>query len=103
MPSHTRAERQSTHNTHMVSSGVPGSGDGENSRREEGGAGKVMPGGKSQMASGGVNFDPTSAHFNPDPRAGIGVPAPHTTPSLNPPDNPISPNVKDNIRIPKVG
>jgi len=81
--------------------GVPGSGDGDNTKREK--ATKIMPGGKSQMASGGVNFDPTSAHFNPDPRAGIGVPAPHTIPSLNPPDNPISAGTKDAIKIPKVG
>ena len=100
MPDHTRAERQ---NTHRVASGVPGSGDGENSLREEGGAGKIMPGGKSQMASGGVNFDPTSAHFNPDPRSGVGQPAPHTKSTLEPLDNPIFGSEKDSIKIPKIG
>ena len=45
-------------------SGVPGHGTG----REKNGAGRIDFGGKSQQASGGVNFFPGSAQFNPDPR-----------------------------------
>jgi hypothetical protein len=57
--------------------GVPGSGDGVG--RSKGGSGKIMPGSSTKL-SGGTKFFEGSAQNNPDPRKGVGKPAPHTKP-----------------------
>ena len=79
-------------------SGVPGSTG--STGQESGGAGHIIPGGQSQKSSGGVNFFPTSAQFNPDPRKGVGTPAPHTKSTLDAPPHPASKSGKDDITIP---
>lgn len=81
-------------------SGVPGATG--STGQETGGAGKIMPGGQSQKPSGGVNFFAGSAQNNPDPRKGVGVPAPHTESTLNAPPHPATVSGKDDIKVPKV-
>ena len=50
--------------------------------REARGAGTVFAGQSKKNVSPGVNFHPSSAHFNPDPRKGVGQSAPHNKPTL---------------------
>ncbi len=60
--------------------GVPGNPG--KTGRNKGGSGTVHEGQKSRNVSKGVNFHPKSAQFDPDPRSGVGKPAPHSKPTL---------------------
>ena len=72
----------SKHIGHPLDSGADISGVAGKVGRERGGKGDVFSGQKNRNVSKGVNFHPASAHNNPDPRKGVGQPAPHTRPTL---------------------